>query len=124
MNKILSKSKMRETLPLKPVDGKGARIAVFEKDKITELEDSDFEFLKAQKNGPFNWFISEGIFIVVGSVNNKMASENNPSKLDKVIENMLAEKAKIEASGKTFHHKAQAKLEKLLAEKKLAEETA
>ena len=118
MKKILSTSKMIEKLRIQPKKGP-ERIIVFENEKKgkgakpTELSDEDFNYLKNKENGPFTWFIDKGIFIVIDSDE----EDPEPSKLDKAIKSLQGQKTDQESKGKVFHHKAQAKLEKLLKEK-------
>lgn len=92
MKKILSKSKMREKLPLKPEGGK-ARFAIFEKGKETELSEPDFDFLKGKKNGPFSFLLKEGTFVIVQGDD---AVEEKPQ-LSKKQQKKLDHEAKVAA---------------------------
>jgi len=78
MRKILSLSKMRETIPLPPLKDRLKRSAIFMKGEHTNLEDSDYEFLKKQEGGPFNFLIGEGTFIV-----SELPKEEEPKPLSK-----------------------------------------
>lgn len=103
---------MREVLQLPhSKDGK-SKTALFEKDKITELEDTEYKFLKDQKDGPFNFLVGEGTFVVIEDVDAEVEARK-PSKLEKHIAKLQDEKEK---KGDKFHHKSEAKLKKLLAE--------
>jgi hypothetical protein len=77
------------------------------------LDEKDFEHLKENSAG-FSHLIKERLIIVVDTDSD---GEDKPSKLDKSIESLQTQKADQESKGKVFHHKAQAKLDKLLDEK-------
>jgi len=118
MKKILSKSRMREVMPLPHDKSKKSRTAVFEQDKgdgedkVTILSNSDFKFLRDQEDGPFSFFLNEGTFVIID--NEEKPKEKSP--LEKKIEKFLDEKKKKEDAGKKFHPKAEAQLQKLLSE--------
>lgn len=116
--KILSKSKMREVIPL-PLgkDGK-KREAVFNKDESTEISDEDYKYLCGDGISMVPFLVDEGTFIVQAKSEQEDAE---PSKLDKQVAALQAEKEK---KGDKFHHKTEKKLQKLLVEQKEATEDA
>lgn len=93
MIKVTSLSKMRESLPLPPAEGK-KRVAIFENGKETPLSDSDYKFLTSQKDGPFNFLVEEGTFIV----------SSPPKEEEKPLSKK--EKKKLEAEAKKQEKKA------------------
>lgn len=86
---------MREVLQLPhSKDGK-SKTALFEKDKITDLEDSEYSFLKSQDNGPFNFLVKEGTFILVDSDEEEKPplSKKEQKRLDKAAKKIAEKEA-------------------------------
>ena len=96
MKKILSHSKMRETMPL--VDRKGKkRAAVFLKDDTTELSDEDYKYLNDPKNSMFPHLIETGVFVLVSTPDAPKLSKKEQKRNAKAAKD-TADKAKTEAA--------------------------
>ena len=107
---------MTESMPLQVKKGSSLKKVVFYKDKITEIEDSDYNFLK--EKDAFKFLINEGTFVLQAEKEKESEDKEakKPSKLEQAIAKMQGQKEAQEAKGKKFHHKAQKKLNDLLAE--------
>jgi len=56
---------MREAMPLPPSKKGVARAAIFQKGKITDLEDDDYKFLNNKDNSMLPVLVEMGVFVVV-----------------------------------------------------------